>query len=271
MNIQLLALDLDGTTMRTNNTLAPDVKNAIERAILSGIEVAVISGRPYTSMPREILEIRGIRWIVASNGAAIYQNGVRVHADRLRETDVLRILDLTKEHDLIWEAFCGNETCSDKRYYDNPLQYGCSPAYVDYVRTSRGCCSDMRGYIFQNRRRLDCLDFVSTDSRLRQTLWAQLESALPGVYITSSSRNFVEMMNRSANKANALRQLCARMNIDIKNTAAAGNADNDADMLALAGIGAAVRNAAPACLNVADAVIPSNDEGGVRELIMQLL
>ena len=271
MEIKLLALDLDGTVLRTDNTLAPEVRDSIIQAIDSGIEVAVASGRPFSSMPEDVLAIDGIRWVIASNGAAIYQNGVRTHSETLDEEDVLRALELTKEHDLIWEAFLEGETCTDKRYYDDPIKYGCTEAYVGYVRGSRGCCSDMRGYIRRNRKNLDSIEFVSTDRELRERLWAMLERELPGVYITSSSKNFVELMNATATKANALKRLCGLLDIDIKNTAAAGNADNDADMLALAGFSAAVSNATPACLEAADAVIPSNDEGGVCELINMLL
>lgn len=104
MEIKLLALDLDGTVLRTDNTLAPEVKDSIKQAIDGGIEVAVASGRPFSSMPKDVLAIDGISWVVASNGAAIYKNGVRAHSDTLSEADVLRVLDLTKEHDLIWEA-----------------------------------------------------------------------------------------------------------------------------------------------------------------------
>ena len=129
----------------------------------------------------------------------------------------------------------------------------------------------MRGYIRRNRKNLDSIEFVSTDKALRESLWGMLERELPNVYITSSSKNFVELMNGTATKANALKRLCGLLDINIKNTAAAGNADNDADMLALAGLGAAVSNATPACLRAADKVIPSNDEGGVRELIKFLL
>ena len=271
MEIKLLALDLDGTVLRTDNTLAPEVKDSIKQAIDGGIEVAVASGRPFSSMPKDVLAIDGISWVVASNGAAIYKNGIRAHSDTLSEADVLRVLDLTKEHDLIWEAFLEGETCTDKRYYDNPTKYGCSEAYVGYVRGSRGCCADMRGYIRRNRKNLDSIEFVSTDKALRESLWGMLERELPNVYITSSSKNFVELMNGTATKANALKRLCGLLDIDIKNTAAAGNADNDADMLALAGLGAAVSNATPACLRAADKVIPSNDDGGVRELIKFLL
>ena len=271
MKAKLLALDRDGTVLRTDNTLAPEVRDSIKQAIKGGIEVAVASGRPFRSMPEEVLAIDGISWVIASNGAAIYQNGVRAHSDTLDEADVLRVLDLTKEHDLIWEAFLEGETCTDKRYYDDPMKYGCSEAYISYVRGSRGCCADMRGYIRRNRKNLDSIEFVSTDTELREGLWARLERELPNVYITSSSKNFVELMNGTATKANALRWLTNRLDIDLKNTAAAGNADNDADMLALAGLGAAVSNATPLCLSAANAVIPSNDDGGVRELIEFLL
>ena len=48
--IKLLSLDLDGTTLRSDNTLSPKVKSAIETAIKNGIEVVAASGRPFGSM-----------------------------------------------------------------------------------------------------------------------------------------------------------------------------------------------------------------------------
>ena len=39
--IKLLALDLDGTTLTSKNTLAPAVKSALEKAIENGIIIAI--------------------------------------------------------------------------------------------------------------------------------------------------------------------------------------------------------------------------------------
>ena len=127
MEIKLLALDLDGTVLRTDNTLAPEVKDSIKQAIDGGIEVAVASGRPFSSMPKDVLAIDGISWVVASNGAAIYKNGIRAHSDTLSEADVLRVLDLTKEHDLIWEAFLEGETCTFDTVWNTVY------AYMDFI------------------------------------------------------------------------------------------------------------------------------------------
>ena len=266
--IKLLALDLDGTVLRSNNTLSGKVKSAIESAYNSGITVAAASGRPFSSMPKEILYMPEFEYYIASNGAAVYDsNGKRVRSITLKEKDVIKILKLTDDYDLIWEAFLDGETYTDVRYYNDPMSYGCTAAYVDYVRSSRGTSDDMRGYIYRNRGRLDSIEFVSTDSELRRTLWDKIESKIDSVYVTSSSKHFVEIMDGSATKANALKFICDLLNISLDKTAAAGNADNDVDMIVEARLGVAVKNASPKCLDAADVIVESNDNDGIVELI----
>lgn len=266
--INLLALDLDGTALRSNNTLSRNVKNAIERAYKSGIIIAAASGRPFASMPKAILDMPEFEYYIASNGAAVYdRNGKRLQSVTLNEYDVLKLLKLTESYDLIWEAFLEGETCTDSRYYNDPMSYGCSAAYVDYVRSSRGTSDDMRGYIYDNRKRLDSVEFVSIDRELREKLRYMIEKNIPTFYVTSSSRNFVEIMDGEATKANALRFICDLLNIPLEETAAAGNADNDVDMIVEAGLGVAVKNATPKCLNAADILVESNDNDGIAELI----
>ena len=266
--IKLLALDLDGTVLRSNNTLSDKVKSAIESAYNSGITIAAASGRPFSSMPMEILDMPEFEYYIASNGAAIYDSkGKKLRSVTLKEKDVIKILKLTEDYDLIWEAFLDGETCTDVRYYNDPMSYGCTAAYVDYVRSSRGTSDDMRGYIYKNRGRLDSIEFVSTDNELRRTLWDKIESNVDSVYVTTSSKHFVEIMDGSATKANALRYICDLLNIPLENVAAAGNADNDIDMIVEAGLGAAVKNASPKCLGAADFIVESNDNDGIVELI----
>lgn len=266
--INLLALDLDGTALRSNNTLSRNVKNAIERAYKSGIIIVAASGRPFASMPKAILDMPEFEYYIASNGAAVYdRNGKRLQSVTLNECDVLKLLKLTESYDLIWEAFLEGETCTDSRYYNDPMSYGCSAAYVDYVRSSRGTSDDMRGYIYDNRKRLDSVEFVSIGRELREKLRYMIEKNIPTFYVTSSSKNFVEIMDGAATKANGLNFICDLLDIPLENTAAAGNADNDVDMILEAGLGAAVKNASPKCLDAADVIVESNDDDGIAELI----
>jgi len=272
MQIKLIALDLDGTALRSNNTLSPTVAAAIEKAAAHGIKVVAASGRPYGSMPKDVLRLEGVNYVISSNGAAIHdKTGRRIHETRLKEAAVLRILELTRNENLIWEAFTEGATYTDNRYLRDPLRYGCTPAYISYVQNSRGGLDDMRRYIFENRHRLDSVEYVCPDKARRERVRRMLETDLEDVYITSSSANFVEFMDAQATKSNALQWLCDALQIPLSQTAACGNADNDADMITCAGLKAAVANASHACRSAAEIILPTNDNDGVAQLINLIL
>ena len=272
MEIKLIALDLDGTALRSDNTLSPKVAKAIEAAADRGIEIVAASGRPYCSMPESVLGLRGVNYVISSNGAAVHdKTGARISETLMKESEIIKMLRLTKEHDLIWEAFIDGATFTDNRYLRDPLKYCCAPAYVSYVQNSRGGLDDMRRYIYDNRARLDSVEYVCPDRALREEVRALLESELAETYITSSSANFVEFMHKDATKSSALKHLCGRLGVSPSNTAACGNADNDADMIAFAGLRASVANASESCLNAAQLILPSNDNDGVAELIETII
>ncbi len=270
--IKLLALDLDGTTLKSNNTLSDKVKASIEKAIASGIEVVIASGRPYASMPESMLSIEGINYCIASNGASIHDKSRnRIHSNLLEESDVLKFLELTKDEDLILEVYINGLTYADKRYHDNPLAYGCGEAYLEYAKASHGCTDDMPSFIYEHRKEIDSFEFICTDKSERERVWKLLENNIEGFYITTSSENFVEIMNKNATKGNAVKWICDRLNIDLSETSACGNADNDVDMIAQSGLKTAVKNASEKCLESAEVILPSNNDDGVATLIEMII
>lgn len=272
MEIKLIALDLDGTALRSDNTLSPAVAEAIEASADKGLEIIAASGRPYCSMPESVLRLRGVNYVISSNGAAVHdKTGARISEKLMRESEVKKLLSLTRGRDLIWEAFVDGATYTDIRYLRDPIKYGCTPAYVSYVQNSRGGLDDMRGYIYSNRARLDSVEYVCPDKALREEVRALLEKELNETYITSSSANFVEFMHKDATKSNALKWLCGRLGVSPRDTAACGNADNDADMIAFAGLKSAVANASDNCKAAADVILPTNDHDGVARLIETII
>lgn len=271
-NIKLIALDLDGTVLTDSNTLSDRVKRSLERAIQSGIEVVAASGRPYGSMPKNVLGIDGLNYSITSNGAAVHDNsGRRIHSSLISENDVISLLKITEEFDLIFEAFVDGLTYTDSRYTANPLKYGCSEAYVDYVKASHGHIDNMREFIYNHRRELDSIEIVCTDAKKRAHIRQLVKDSTCEFYITSSSENFIEFMDKSATKGNAVDWLCKHLDVKQEHTCACGNADNDADMIDQAGFGAAVENASKLCLDCADIIVPSNNNDGVARLIEIIL
>ena len=270
--IKLIALDLDGTVLTDSNTLSDRVKRSLERAIHSGIEVVAASGRPYGSMPKNVLGIEGLNYSITSNGAAVHDNsGRRIHSTLISENDVISLLKITEGHDLIFEAYVKGLTYTDSRYTSNPLKYGCSEAYVDYVKASHGHIDNMREFIYNHRKELDSIEIICTNAKKRSHIRQLAEDITSGFYITSSSENFIEFMDKSATKGNAVNWLCNYLDVKTENTCACGNADNDTDMIEQAGFGAAVENASKLCLDCADIIVPSNNNDGVARLIEIIL
>lgn len=269
-DIKLIALDLDDTTLGSDSRLAPETEKALKRAVKAGIEVVIASGRAFKALPAQVLGIEGISYAITTNGAAIERvsDGSRLMSLSLRPESVMQILELFEGERL--EAFVGGQPYCDAEYAADPLRYGCAPAYVEYVRTTRRPVADMRGFILQNIDRLDSIDVLSAPGAQHEKL-RKRAGILKNVYVTSSSPRLVEISDAEAGKGAALRRLCATLNVPAENTAAFGNGDNDADMLRFAGLGVAVKNASASCLAAANCVCESNDEMGVAIMINKIV
>ena len=263
-------MDLDDTTLGSDSRLAPETEKALKRAVKAGIEVVVASGRAFKALPAEVLGIGGISYAITTNGASIEHvpDGRRIMSLSLRPESVMQILELFGSERL--EAFVDGQPYCDAEYAADPLRYGCAPAYVEYVRTTRKPVADMRGFILQNIDRLDSIDVLSKPGAQHEAL-REKAGMLDNVYVTSSSPRLVEISDADAGKGAALKRLCAMLGVSAEHTAAFGNGDNDADMLRFSGLGVAVKNASESCLEAADCVCGSNDELGVAQMIDKIV
>lgn len=269
-DIRLIALDLDDTTLHSDGSLSSETRAAIEAAIAAGLEVVVASGRSLHSLPKAVTEIPGIRYAITSNGAAVasLEAGERLVSFSLHPDTVHELIALFGGEML--ECFVDGQAYCDAQYIADPVRFGCSEAYVDYVKTTRLPVEDMKSFIIDNAARLDSVDVLCKNAGHRAELWEKA-LALPKAYITSSSPRLIEISDAEAGKGASLRRLCDILKVPASAVAAFGNGDNDADMLAFAGLGVAMKNATAACIASADLVCGSNDEHGVAQMLYRII
>jgi hydroxymethylpyrimidine pyrophosphatase-like HAD family hydrolase len=190
----------------------------------------------------------------------------------LPEEAVLDLLDLTSAYPsdrfpLSYEVFINGVAYACSSYINEPGRFGASPAYVNYVRTTRIMKDDIRGFICQHRSELDGLDLVVGDDTLCTQLRNRIRNTLPDIYTTSSVPNRIENSSPEAGKGAALRFLCSRLGIRTEDSIAFGDADNDIDLLTSAGIGIAMENGTERCREAADYVTGRHDRDGVAEAL----
>lgn len=270
--IQLIALDLDETTLDGEGRLTQRTRQAILSAVNKGIHIVIASGRSYTALPGEVLSLEGIEYAITSNGAAIYsvKNNRCIHKCVIKQKSVENILLLRHKYNVTFEAFIDGIAYADAEYIRDPEKYGVIPAVKTYLKNTRRPVDDIAGFMLEHSNELESIDIVVPCIELRDSISAELSEADSEIYVTSSVKHMVEAAYKDAGKGSALKYLCSLLDIDLKRCAAFGNADNDTDMLKECGLGVAVANATESCLAAADLIAPAHTEDGVACIIEQI-
>lgn len=85
-----------------------------------------------------------------------------------------------------------------------------------------------------------------------------------------SEKTLFEILPKGINKGAAVKRLAEHLKIDIRNTVALGDYDNDVAMFEAAGIGIAVENACPEAKAAADFITVSNNEHAIAQVIYDI-
>ena len=273
MAIKCIALDLDGTTLDKDRKLPEENRKAIEEAIAQGIEIVIASGRAYDTLPREVLDIQGIGWAITSNGAAVYclPQGEAAFRSTLPPEVAQELLDCMAEENVNYETFVAGHAYTDKKMYDDPMAYGCTEYGAKYLRSTRKPVPDIRDFILEHHAELDSIELVTHGKSERDRLWKVLEQRFPDLYITSSFFHLLELSSPHSGKRKALGWVLNQLGLTPEETMAFGNADNDIDMIQMAGIGVAVADATESCRKAADRCTGASYEGGVAQALRELL
>lgn len=272
-DIKLIALDLDETTLNEHGRLTERTRNAILAAIKKGIHIVIASGRAYTALPREVLDIVGIEYAITSNGAAMYRvsDNRCMLAYKLNAGSVKRALEVKKHYNVTFETFIDGFAYANSAYIQDPTAFGAPEKAKKYLVSTRKPVDDIEGFMLEHSSELDSIDIVVPSLDVRDKITTELREADSEVYVTSSVRYLVEIANKKAGKGEGLKYIADLLGIELANCAAFGNADNDIDMLVESGVGIAVENATQNCLAKADITAPPHTKDGVAEIIEQIV
>ena len=269
--VKLIALDLDDTLLGRDGILSPGNRAALERAIAGGVEIAVATGRAYATTPEEMRRFPGIRYSITGNGAAIYdQTTDRAVMRRvLPKGAAARVLALLAGMDISYEAFLDGRAYAQADYLQQLDTFMMDRPTQDYVRATRMPVPDILAFIREHGDQMDSLAAIPRNMAVKRQVMETLKS-LDSVYITTSSPRLVEINHKDCTKQRGLAYLAELLEIPREETAAFGNADNDAEMLSWAGVGVAVAESTPMCLAAADYVTGPYDADGVADAFQVL-
>ena len=255
--IKLIAIDMDGTLMRSDDTLGTRTAQAINQAKSRGLHVVISSMRP----PRGILrtyEALGLDTLqINHNGALIFDQptGETVDHQPMPAETAQQVVELARG--IAPRVKIAAEVI-DTIYTDGIALPTAAAAGKAAPRLEQVLLNPVTKL------------FIRGPMGQLGAIQAAIQSQLPGsVDFVSSHLRLLQLVRAGVDKGPALNKVAQHYGVSRSNVMAIGDAPNDLGMMRWAGLAVAVRNAWRDVRNEAHFVVASNDEDGVAEAIMR--
>ncbi|XJS10784.1 Cof-type HAD-IIB family hydrolase [Aerococcaceae bacterium WGS1372] len=267
-NIELIAIDLDGTLLRDDKTLVKENIQAISEAIEQGVRVVICTGRTLPSIEyilEQLPEGDGDEYLILQNGAVIYQ---------LPNLEIIHETVLTKEdRQVIYDTFMNNRRPEVQLVgfdVDNLYLVDDEEANDAVIHDSKILSTPITHTKFEEVLGLDTLYKFVAFSEVEHIdhLLASLPASIHDeVHVVRSLPVAIEFIPKLANKANGLKALLKELNLEKDKVMAIGDELNDLEMIDMVGLGVVMANGHPDVKAVADYITLTNEEAGVAYAI----
>ncbi|NLZ44180.1 MAG: HAD family phosphatase [Clostridia bacterium] len=254
--IRLVALDLDDTLLRPDLTISPACRQVLQEAAARGVKITIASGRMYrATLPfAEILEISGIP-LLTYNGALVRFAGYgeTLFHQPLPVAAAVRLIGALRRIGLHINVFV-----DDDLYMEDLSEEG--KRYIERNKVPVKLTSDLTAVLANGPTKILAAGEPEAIIEAEKELNAEFQGEI--VFARSRPR-FLECLAPGVNKGVALAKVARYYGLDAREVMAVGDAPNDREMLAWAGVGVAMAGAPPEVQAVADWTAPSNEEDGV--------
>ncbi len=271
-DVKLLACDIDGTIMNNKNELTQRTRQALSDVAESGINLVISTGRSYNAIDPNLTNIKGIKYAIVSNGAAIYDIEEKefIYKDELSLSTAISIVKAVMKFDVCVAVFVGPNAYTTKKIYKNPVAYGVKPHMLEYFKGTRVPVDDIINFLEEKQEPVGKIFLLLKECDDKSRIIQEL-SEYKDAFITSSGENNVEIVNKSADKSTALEFLAKKLDIDKKYIMAAGDSPNDIGMLKASGTRVVMGNGFDEVKKIADIVADTNDNDGLAKVLEQYI
>jgi Cof subfamily protein (haloacid dehalogenase superfamily) len=258
-DIALLISDVDGTLVTPEKVLTPAAAAAVRRLRAAGVAFTIISARPPRGLAALLatLDIR-LPFGAFNGGSLVAPDLSPIETHRL-DVDVARqTLRLLAERRIeAWVFADGDWRLRDPNGSNVPLE-----------RRTIGFDPTVVGGFDDVIERIDKIVGVSDDYRLLAHVETEAQTLIgERAAIMLSQPRYLDVTHPKANKGDGVSALCARMGVDLSQTAVIGDMFNDVAMFARAGVSIAMGQAPDAVKARAQAVTLSNTEDGFASAV----
>ena len=273
MKYEIVASDLDGTLLGEDQIVSAENLAAISEMNRLGVKFVPTTGRSLGEIPKELKESADVRYIITSDGAAIWDKelGDMMITHYIPRDLVKFIIEVENSCTSYSIAHVSGKTYYDaKRHTPENLDACRLDGYFRKLIAERTePISDYDGLLSSSDTVEMIVIFFESDAELERARRLLLESGRLG--ISQTAPNNLEIYLSSAGKGRSLKALADKIGVDISAVIAVGDSLNDTELVKTASLGLAMENAHAALKEIADKVICHVSEHSAKYILDNFL
>jgi hydroxymethylpyrimidine pyrophosphatase-like HAD family hydrolase len=264
---KLIATDLDGTLVRTDDTVSAYTNEVLERVRDAGIPVVGATGRGprLTRLTRS--DVPAANYLVMGGGGRVVDvtdpdRTVVLRDERLPGATLAELLAALEAELGVLSVMIEASDAHEAPLWGDPDPVWRYPDVVE-ARVRAEC---LDGPVIKGFARSPGCDVDELLAAARRLVPPDVAT------VTQAGLGYIEICPPGVDKATGLAVVAASIGVDPDDVLVFGDMPNDVPMFRWAGFGrVAVANAHPELLALADDVAPSNDDDGVARYLDALL
>lgn len=268
---KLLALDMDGTLLRSDKTISPSTVEALRRATEAGVICALATGRAISELADYERDLTGIvrcACLLSGGQVADLVTGESYAVRPIGAELVQRIAERGHAVDAMVQLF--TDSCAVMARADVERMPELGQGIYQSLAYERGLLvDDIVAWAAEHGSEVLKANMHHVDEASLAGSWEVLRP-LP-LSLAGGESLTIEMTAEGVTKGTGLADLCAHLDIVPSEVVCVGDSENDLASLSMAGLSVAMGNACPSVLEATDETVADNDHDGIAELVERWL
>ena len=283
---KLVAVDLDGTLLNQYGDVTENTKRVIKNVMRKGTQVVLASGRSIDSIQNISNEIGASRYIVAGNGAVLYdiEEQKNLYENYIPIEKAKKIIDICEENSIFYNIYTNKKIVTKNLRYNVLYYYKENLKKADRKKTNIDIVDSIQDYV-KNMRDENIMKIFICDETVSvfNSIMKKFDE-IPNVEtldVSHMSRKvikngtlefpieyyYTEISMKNVDKWNAIEFLINKMGINKDEVIAIGDNMNDKKMIEEAGLGITMEGSTPVVTDVANYVTANNNNEGVAKAL----
>ncbi|WP_066174191.1 Cof-type HAD-IIB family hydrolase [Bacillus marinisedimentorum] len=271
MVYRMLALNIDGTVLKSNGRMDRDTKQAVQFAKDKGVYVTLVTSRHFSSARKVARALKIDGYLVTHYGAFVSEDTKEPIVDeRLTENFVYSLVSILEHFDCHTRLVHENFSLSNKMKTSSNMIARTAMNSTDPLFYPMQFVETLSDKLIDEPVSVPHIDIYPSSYGEQERIASTLKEELEGIDVIVKADGRISVVPAGVSKEKGVRLLGEHLGISPAEMVVIGDAEDDQGMIEMAGLGVAMGNAPASVKKAADWVTRSNDQQGVSYMVKEL-